>query len=63
MESDLRYLYRYADLIERRGFVRPAARIRRALHVVRGLAPPTKHRLMLARVYAVIARHAAARGK
>jgi hypothetical protein len=63
MESDFRLLYHYADLVERRGLVMSAARIRRALWVVRGLAPPTKHRLVMERVYAVIARHAAARGK
>jgi hypothetical protein len=61
MERDMRFLYRYADAIERHGHVNTAARIRRALWVVRGLAPPTKHRLALDRVYAVIARRAADR--
>jgi hypothetical protein len=61
MEKDMRFLYRYADAIERRGHVNTAARIRRALHVVRGLAPPTKHRLVMDRVYAVIAKHTARR--
>jgi hypothetical protein len=61
MEQDMRFLYRYADAIERRGLVMSAARIRRALWVVRGLAAPTKHRLAMERVYAVIARYAARR--
>jgi hypothetical protein len=62
MEKDMRFLYRYADAIERHGMVASAARIRRALHAVRELAPPTKHRLVMERVYAAIARHAADRG-
>jgi hypothetical protein len=61
MNRDLQLLYRYADFIERRGLVMSAARIRRALFVVRELAPPTKHALVMQRVYAAVARHARAR--